>query len=104
MKKYWFIEYSDGYGHHEEEIVSFDSKEEALDYAYDSALSLYEDYAGMHGVPDREEIAEEYDLDDIDEIEEAYEDHIEDSIEYSAREATREDFENFCMDIPEDFE
>lgn len=104
MKKYWFVEYSDGYGHHEEEIISFDSKEETLDYAYDSALNLYGDYAGMHGVPNREEIAEEYDLDDENEIEEVYEDHIENLIEYSAREATEEDFENLDMEIPVDFE
>ena len=104
--KYFRIHYSCGCGENEEYIEA-SSEENAVAIAYELAVEEYMSYEGLHGVRNREEIAEEmfgdpdsgeeYDLDtltdaQLEEVEEAYQQEIEWTIDYWAEEITKEEY------------
>ena len=104
--KYFRIHYSCGCGENEEYIEA-SSEENAAEIAYELAVEEYMSYEGLHGVRNREEIAEEmfgdpdsgeeYDLDtltnaQLEEVEEAYQQEIEWTIDYWAEEITKEEY------------
>lgn len=62
-----------------------ESEDDAMDEAYNAACEEYDSRAGMHGIRSYEEIAEDEDLDpneDIEVIEEIYNQEREDWIDY----------------------
>lgn len=101
--KYFRIEFGCGCGDNEE-YMKFETLEAAEDYAYESAISDYQSYEGLHGVRGMNEIAEEdFGVEDLDEvidndrslyqdIELAYHEEVENSISYSAEELTEEEY------------
>ena len=104
--KYFRIHYSCGCGENEEYIEA-SSEEHATEIAYELAVEEYMSYEGLHGVRNREEIAEEmfgdpdsgeeYDLDtltdaQLEEVEEAYQQEIEWTVDYWAEEITKEEY------------
>ena len=104
--KYFRVHYSCGCGENEEYIEAA-SAEDATEIAYELALEDYMSYEGFHGVRNREQIAEElfgdpdsgdeYDLDSLtdaqlEEVEEAYQEEVEFSIDYWAEEITEEEY------------
>lgn len=104
--KYFKVYYSCGCGEHEEYIEAV-SEEDASEIAYELALEDYMSYEGLHGVRNREQIAEElfgdpdsgdeYDLDtltdeQLEEVEEVYQQEVESSIDYWAEEITEEEY------------
>ena len=56
--KYFKVEYSCGCGPNEEYIIA-DFVEDAEKEAYQLAVDNYESYAGYHGIPSIEEVAED---------------------------------------------
>jgi hypothetical protein len=103
---YFKIEYSCGCGTTEEHIIA-NSIEEAEREAYERAIEDYHSFEGFHGVRSMEQIAEEmfgdpwsgddYDLDtlteeELAEVEEEYNEAIENEISYSAVEITEEEY------------
>lgn len=104
--KYFRVHYSCGCGENEEYIEAV-SEEDASEIAYELAVEDYMSYEGLHGVRNREQIAEElfgdpdsgdeYDLDaltdaQLEEVEEAYQQELEWSIDYWAEEITKEEY------------
>ena len=104
--KYFRVHYSCGCGENEEYIEA-SSVENATEIAYELAVNEYMSYEGLHGVQSREDIAEElfgdsdideeYGLDmltdaQLEEVEEAYQEEIELSIDYWAEEITEEEY------------
>ena len=103
--KYFKITYSCGCGENEEYITAIDY-DEALHFAYESAIEDYHCYEGYHGVRTVDEIAEELfgnESDDefiidnltddqIAEAEIAYEEEIESTIDYYAEEISFEEY------------
>ena len=102
--KYFKITYSCGCGDNEEYIEAH-NLDEAWRAAYEAAVEDYHSYEGYHGVRDIDQIAEELFGDDEDfddfteytdeqwaEAEAAYEEAIENEIDYSAEEITFEEY------------
>ena len=104
--KYFRVHYSCGCGENEEYIEA-SCVENATEVAYELAVNEYMSYEGLHGVQSREDIAEElfgdsdsdeeYCLDtltdaQLEEVEEAYQEEIELSIDYWAEEITEEEY------------
>ena len=101
--KYFKITYSCGCGKNEEYIEAH-NLDEAWRAAYEAAVEDYHSYEGYHGVRDIDQIAEELfgneDWDDFPECtdeqwaeaEAAYEEAIENEIDYSAEEITFEEY------------
>ena len=101
--KYFKITYSCGCGENEEYIEAH-NLDEAWRAAYEAAVEDYHSYEGYHGVRDIDQIAEELfgdeDFDDFTEYtdeqwaeaEAAYEEAIENEIDYSAEEITFEEY------------
>ena len=105
--KYFKITYSCGCGENEEYIEAH-NLDEAWHIAYESAIEDYHSYEGYHGVRDIDQIAEELFYDDYNEegwfsidnltdeelaeAEAAYEEAIENEINYSAEEITFEEY------------
>lgn len=73
-----------------EAVMEFSSEQEAIDYVYQSAHDSYHSFEGFYGIRDLSDIAEdlfEKDLDDcteseLSEIEEEFEEEIENDIYY----------------------
>ena len=103
--KYYKITYSCGCGENEEYITAIDY-DEALLFAYESAIEDYHCYEGYHGIRTVDEIAEELFGDESDdefiidnltddqiaEAENAYEEEIESTIDYYAEEISFEEY------------
>lgn len=101
--KYFKITYSCGCGENEDYIEA-QHLDEAWHIAYEAAVEDYHSYEGYHGVRDIDQIAEELfgdeDFDDFTEYtdeqwaeaEAAYEEAIENEIDYSAEEITFEEY------------
>ena len=84
-----------GFDERYHEVVMAENLEEASDMAYDMAREEFENYAGDHGIPDLDQIAEENDLDlskkyDLEEAEQMYNEEREGWIDYWAKPYTDE--------------
>lgn len=98
--KYFKVEYSCGCGPNEEYIIA-DSLEEAEKEAYQLAIDNYESFAGYHGIPSIEEVAEDMFEVPFDELTEEevynaeieYYQQIESWLSYSATEITKEEYD-----------
>jgi hypothetical protein len=98
--KYFKIEYSCGCGPNEEYIIA-DSLENAEKEAYYLAVDNYESYAGYHGIPSIEEVAEDMFEVPFDELTEGevydaeieYYQQMESWLSYSATEITKEEYD-----------
>ena len=55
-----------GFNQRYHEVVMAENLDEASDLAYEAACDEYESYSGSHGISSEEEIAEENNLDPID--------------------------------------
>ena len=77
----YFITYGCG-GGEEYEVIEATNEENALYAARSRAIDNYQNLEGHQGILDRFDVAEESDLKDEDEIEEAYWGEIECSIQY----------------------
>lgn len=72
------------------EVIKCKNKKEAEEYAYTCAQESYESYAGLHGIQDLNDVAQEYfdkDLDNLTEkelveVDELYSEVIENDIFY----------------------
>lgn len=102
--KYFKITYSCGCGENEAYIET-ETLDNAWKTAYEAAVEDYRSYEGYHGVRDIDQIAEELFGDDCEEFDShsltdeqweevntAYEEAIEDEIDYSAEEITFEEY------------
>ena len=107
MEKYYKIGYGCGCG----EVIEFitaDTYDEAEREAYTRAQENYESYAGLHGVLSYTQLAEEmfgdpnsgddYDVDTLseealEELNDAYFQEIENTIDYWAEEISKEQYE-----------
>ena len=105
MDRYYKIYYTCGCGKNEDYIVA-SSDDEADNFAYTCAIENYESYAGMHGIVDIDQLAEEeYGCADIEELDEdslitlyqKYNEIIEENIDYGYEEISREEY-NACVD------
>ena len=70
-------------------VIEAKDHDEAIGLAWEAACEDYESYAGLHGIRDEEQIAEEEGLDteeDAEEIQAIYEDERESWIDYEALE------------------
>lgn len=81
----YVIMYGCGCGE-EEEIIEAENFDRAMDMAYEAAVENYESYEGLHGIMDREDVAEEFGLEDEDEIDVAYMEERESCLDYNAEE------------------
>ncbi len=84
-KQLFYIEYGCGCGQNCM-IIQAKSQEAAIDYAYEKAVEDYESYEGLHGIPSREDVAEEHEIEDSasDEVEEIYIEERESWLDYCA--------------------
>ena len=89
----YVIRYGCGCGE-EVELIKAETFDKAMDCAYEAAVENYESFEGLHGVMDREDIAEEFGLEDEDEIDEAYIEERENTISYFAEELDLENDEH----------
>ena len=98
--KYFKVEYSCGCGPNEEYIIA-DSLKEAEKEAYQLAVDNYESYAGYHGIPSIEEVAEEmFEVPfgeltegEVYDVEIEYYQQMENWLDYSATEITKEEYD-----------
>lgn len=111
---YFYIEFGCGCGTNEE-FIEAESLFEAEKMAYNEAIEDYQSYEGLHGVLSWEEIAEDMfgtskDLraEDIKEVDAAYSEEVENTINYSAFEITKAQYlaQDLYPDVEdeEDFE
>lgn len=97
--KFYKITFSCGCGE-SEDFITAENYDNAMHYAYESAVEDYQSYEGYHGIPDAYDIAEEmfekdYDSLSDEELEAAYEEYlqtIESWIDYSAEEISAEEY------------
>lgn len=59
----YVINYGCGCGDNEM-IVEAKSEQDALNYAYQLAIDEYDSYAGLHGIPDVEDVCEDWGIED----------------------------------------
>lgn len=67
-----------------QEIGDFKDKKSAIHYVWEQACEDYDQYAGLHGIRDLQEIIDDGDAWNEDEAQEVYNDERENSIEYDA--------------------
>ena len=83
-----------------EDFITAENYDNALHYAYESAIEDYQRYEGYHGIPNLNDIADEmfnmeYDelpKDEKEAVEEEYEQTIESWIDYFAEEISAEEY------------
>lgn len=87
MTKYKiFVGLGGGFGGAQEiEVSEFESKEAAMDYAYEVACETYDSYTGLHGLRSVDEIMQEEGFGEV-EAEEAYREERESWIDYKVEE------------------
>ena len=77
-----------GFDERYHEVIQVEDLQDASDVSYDMACEIYDDYAGIHGIPSFDEIAEENDLDifdDSDEIDQIYNEEREGWVDHWAK-------------------
>ena len=90
--KFYKIIYGCGCGDNED-FITAENYDNALHYAYESAVEDYHSYEGYHGIPDLNDIADEmFNMEYNDLSEEEYEQTIESWIDYSAEEISAEEY------------
>lgn len=97
--KFYKIIYGCGCGDNED-FITAENYDNALHYAYESAIEDYQGYEGYHGIPNLNDIADEmfnmkYDElpeDEKETVEEEYEQTVESWIDYSAEEISAEEY------------
>ena len=91
----FYIEYGCGCGDNHI-VVEAETLAAAENYAYEKAVEEYESYEGYHGILTKEEVCEEFGIEDIDseEAEIAYLEERENSLSYSAEEYYEENYEH----------
>ena len=97
--KFYKITYGCGCGDNED-FITAENYDNAMHYAYESAVEDYQSYEGYHGIPDIYDIADEMfnmeynDLseDEKEAVQEEYEQTIESWIDYSAEEISAEEY------------
>ena len=77
----FFIGFGCGCGE-EYEVIEAKNEDDARHYAHECAVENYQSFEGYHGILDWEDVKEEYGLEDDCEIDAAYTEEIEDTIEY----------------------
>ena len=77
----YFITYGCGCGN-EYAVIEAKNKDDAMNYARECAIENYQSFEGFHGVLDWAEVKEEYELEDDYEVDIAYAEEIENSIDY----------------------
>jgi hypothetical protein len=109
---YFYIEFGCGCGTNKE-FIEAESLFEAEKMAYNEAIENYHTYEGLHGILSWEEIAEDIfgtsdDLraEDIEEVDGAYFEEIESTINYDAFEITKAQYlaQDLYLDIEDDEE
>lgn len=97
--KFYKITFGCGCGENED-FITAENYDNAMHYAYESAVEDYQSYEGYHGIPDACDIAEEMfekDFDSLsdeehDAVYEEYLQTIESWIDYSAEEISAEEY------------
>ena len=97
--KFYKITFGCGCGDNED-FITAESYDNAMRYAYESAIEDYQCYEGYHGIPDIYDIADEMfnmEYNDLSEgekeaVQEEYEQTIESWIDYSAEEISAEEY------------
>lgn len=97
--KFYKITFGCGCGDNED-FITAENYDNAMRYAYESAVEDYQSYEGYHGIPDIYDIADEMfnmEYNDLSEDEkeaaqEEYEQTIESWIDYSAEEISAEEY------------
>lgn len=97
--KFYKITFSCGCGENED-FITAENYDNAMKYAYESAVEDYLSYEGYHGIPGLNDIADEMfnkEYDDLSEDEKAavgeeYDQTIESWINYSAEEISAEEY------------
>ena len=97
--KFYRITYGCGCGENED-FITAENYDNAILYAYESAVEDYHSYEGYHGIPDIYDIADEMfnmEYNDLSEdektaVEDEYEQTIESWIDYSAEEISAEEY------------
>ena len=97
--KFYKITFGCGCGENED-FITAESYDNAMQYAYESAIEDYQSYEGYHGIPGLCDIAEEMFEEDFDSLPEekqeaVYEEYlqtIESWIDYSAEEISAEEY------------
>lgn len=79
------------------EVIQVNSQEEAEKWAWESACEEYENYAGMYGLRDVDEIMKEDEIEDEEEALDIYEQERENWLDYIAKPYSKE-YENKVMD------
>lgn len=68
------------------ETSEFQDEEQAMLYAWEAAMEVYDGYAGMYGISSYEELAEEYPDYGDDELEDMYLEEAESWLDYYVEE------------------
>lgn len=97
--KFYKITYGCGCGDNED-FITAENYDNAVHYAYESAIEDYNTYEGYHGIPNLNGIAdemfnreyEELSEDEKEAVEEEYEQTVESWINYSAEEISAEEY------------
>jgi uncharacterized protein with von Willebrand factor type A (vWA) domain len=97
--KFYKITYGCGCGDNED-FITAENYDNAVHYAYESAIEDYNTYEGYHGIPNLNDIAdemfnreyEELSEDEKEAVEEEYEQTVESWIDYSAEEISAEEY------------
>ena len=91
----FYVEYGCGCG---DNYMVIEAKDLAAaeNYAYEKAIEEYESYEGLHGILNKEEVCEEWGIEDVDsdEAEVAYREEREGQLNYLAEEYDEENDEH----------
>ena len=92
----FYIEYGCGCGSDNYMIVEAKDLAAADKFAYNQAIEEYESYEGYHGILDKEQVCEEFGIEDVnsEEAEIAYQEERESWLSYSAEEYDEENDEH----------
>ena len=92
----FYVEYGCGCGSDNYMIVEAKDLAAADKFAYNQAIEEYESYEGYHGILDKEQVCEEFGIEDInsEEAEIAYQEERESWLSYSAEEYDEENDEH----------
>ena len=77
----FFIGFGCGCGNNYE-VIEAENKDDAIHYAYESAIEDYHSFEGYHGILNWEDVKEEYRLEDDYDVDVAYWEEIENTISY----------------------
>lgn len=77
----YFIIYGCGCGD-EYAVIEAKNENDAMNYARECAIENYQSFEGLHGVLDWAEVKEEYQIEDDYEVDVAYAEEVESTIDY----------------------